>query len=80
MQVTVVHNLELFGIDAHLFARLVQRGVACSASVTPSADRSLGAELVVQGNQISFIAKLLIGRSTWLLLISYIKLLSLNYG
>ena len=61
MQVTVVHNLELFGIDAHLFARLVQRGVACSASVTPSADRSLGTEVVVQGNQISFIAKLLIG-------------------
>lgn len=53
---TTVENLEVYGVDPKAFAQAVQRGVACSASAINCA------EVVVQGNQINFIAGLLLDK------------------
>lgn len=52
----------MFGIDAKAFAHTVQVKVACSASVVASQQKNKGPQVVVQGNQIHFIAELLIGK------------------
>lgn len=62
-QVTTVENLEEYGVDPRLFAYKVQHGVACSASVVSSEQKGHGQEVVVQGNQINFIAELLLGKT-----------------
>ena len=60
-KVTLVHNLELYGIDAGEFAHRCQTGVAASTSVGEAANRRPGAvEVLVQGNQVVFISKLLL--------------------
>ncbi|XP_045160604.2 eukaryotic translation initiation factor 2D-like isoform X2 [Mercenaria mercenaria] len=58
---TIVENLDLFGIDEKTFAHTVQVKVACSASVVPSQQKNKGPQVVVQGNQIHFVAELLTG-------------------
>ncbi|ELT91730.1 hypothetical protein CAPTEDRAFT_202452 [Capitella teleta] len=40
-------------------AHFVQKGVACSTSVNPLPGKSKGMEVLVQGNQINFVSKLL---------------------
>ncbi len=60
-KVTLVHNLELFGIDPSEFAHRCQTGVAASTSVGEAPNRRPGAmEVLVQGNQVMFASKLLL--------------------
>ena len=58
---TLVENLEAFGIDPSVFAHEVQVGVACSSSVVPHPQKGQGNNVQVQGNQVTFISKLLFG-------------------
>ena len=61
-QVTLVHNLETFGIDPEEFAHDVQVHMACSSSVSPLPGKSQAMEVLIQGNQINYIASVLIGK------------------
>lgn len=59
-QVTLINNLETFGIDPHSLAHTLQIGVAASASVNPVPNKKEGMQVLVQGNQVLFLAKLLL--------------------
>ncbi|TRY72572.1 hypothetical protein TCAL_00197 [Tigriopus californicus] len=60
-KVTLVHRLELFRISPKEFAQKLQVGVAASTSVHEAPNQKPGAvEVLVQGNQTSFISKLLL--------------------
>ena len=63
LQVTLIHNLETFGIDPEEFAHNVQVNMACSSSISPLPGKNQGMEVLIQGNQINYIASLLIGKS-----------------
>nr|XP_023016633.1 eukaryotic translation initiation factor 2D isoform X2 [Leptinotarsa decemlineata] len=59
-KVTLVDNLELFGVRLNEFAKECQHGVAASTSIS----RPLGKkydQLLVQGNQVLFVYNLLVG-------------------
>ncbi|KAK3599846.1 hypothetical protein CHS0354_022416 [Potamilus streckersoni] len=58
-KITLVENLETYGIDPEEFAHTVQIGVACSTSVSPLPQKNKGFQVMIQGNQINFIADLL---------------------
>lgn len=57
-KVTLVNNLEAFGIRLAEFEKACKIGVAASTTVTKLANQK-GEQLLVQGNQIKFIHKLL---------------------
>ncbi|XP_065339791.1 eukaryotic translation initiation factor 2D [Cloeon dipterum] len=57
-KVTLINNLELFQIDIQDFAKKCQHGVAASTSINEAPGKK-SRELLVQGNQVDFIAKLL---------------------
>ena len=57
-----MENLEDFGIDVRVFARLVQKAVACSCSVSQSEQKNKGQSVTIQGNQVAFVGKVLLGR------------------
>lgn len=59
-KVTLVDNLELYGISIHEFAKQCQHGVAASTTVSHLPGKK-SQQLLVQGNQIHFIYKLLKG-------------------
>ncbi|CAG5119335.1 unnamed protein product [Candidula unifasciata] len=61
-KVTIVDNLEDYGIDVKAFSKLVQKSVACSCSVVQPEQKNKGAQVLIQGNQISFVANLLIDK------------------
>ena len=61
IQVTLVHNLELFGIDPAEFAHGIQVKLACSTAVSPLPGKNKGMEVLIQGNQVTWVAELLIG-------------------
>jgi Translation initiation factor SUI1 len=61
----LVNNIELFGIDIQEFSRKCQHGVAASTSISEVPGKK-SRELLVQGNQIDFVAKLLQGLFTFL--------------
>jgi translation initiation factor 2D len=58
-KVTVIRNLETYGIDLEQFASTVQKGVACSTSVGPQTGKPKCLQVNVQGNQINYIGQLL---------------------
>lgn len=59
-KVTLVDNLELFGIRLPDFAKECQHGVAASTSISrPPGKKS--DQLLVQGNQVTFVYELLTG-------------------
>lgn len=60
-KVTLVEGLESYGIDVANLAHEVQVGVAASVSVTPLANGKQ--QLLVQGNQVAFMERLLTGSS-----------------
>ena len=63
-QITMVLNLPVFGVDPAEFAHRCQVGVAASTSVGEAPNRPPGtSQVMVQGNQIRFIGKLLQGRA-----------------
>ena len=57
----MIDNLDVYGIDLEEFSHAVQKGVASSASIQPCATKGKGPQVLVQGNQINYIAKLLVG-------------------
>ncbi|CAH1969978.1 unnamed protein product [Acanthoscelides obtectus] len=57
-KVTLVDNLELFGINMTEFAKECQHGVAASTSISKPPDKK-NEQLLVQGNQVIFVYKLL---------------------
>ena len=64
-KVTLIHNLDLYGIDMSEFAHKCQVGVAASSTIheAPNKKRAGGhpvMEVLVQGNQVAFASKLLI--------------------
>lgn len=61
----MVDNLEDYGIDVKTFSRIVQKSVACSCSVVASEQKNKGPQVLIQGNQISFVGDLLIGMRTF---------------
>lgn len=65
---TLVCNLEVYGIDPTEFAHIVQKAVACSTNVLVGGKN--GAEVMVQGNQINYIVRLLTGTG----LIQYMRM------
>ena len=56
---TIIDNLDVYGIDPKLFGHTVQLRVACSASVVPTAEKLKGPQVVVQGNQVRSVGDLL---------------------
>ncbi|XP_064476599.1 eukaryotic translation initiation factor 2D-like [Ornithodoros turicata] len=58
-KVTLVEGLETYGIDPHQLAHEVQVGVAASTAVNPAARG--GQQVLVQGNQVLFLERLLTG-------------------
>eukprot|EP00096_Caligus_rogercresseyi_P012997 TRINITY_DN566_c1_g1_i1.p1 TRINITY_DN566_c1_g1~~TRINITY_DN566_c1_g1_i1.p1 ORF type:complete len:560 (+),score=144.79 TRINITY_DN566_c1_g1_i1:49-1728(+) len=59
-KVTLVYNLDTYGIDPHEVAHKCQVGVAASTSVDMKPpNRKLGSEVLIQGNQIAYVTKLL---------------------
>lgn len=61
-KVTIVENVETFGIDPKELAHAVQVGMACSSTVSPLPQKNKGVQIVIQGNQINFIADLLLNK------------------
>ena len=64
-KVTMIHNLDVFGIDPKEFGHKCQVGVAASSTVNeaPNKKKSNGnpvIEVLVQGNQVAFAGKLLL--------------------
>lgn len=60
-RVTLVYNAGVYGIDESEFAHQVQVGVAASTSVGPAEHKPMGTtQILIQGNQINFVAKLLL--------------------
>jgi len=64
-KVTLIHNLDLYGIDMSEFAHKCQVGVAASTTIheAPNKKRAGGhpvMEVLVQGNQVAFASNLLI--------------------
>jgi translation initiation factor 2D len=59
--VTVVNNLELYGVDVKALAQLVRVDAAASATIVDSTQPACckGLQLIVQGNQVRVIARLL---------------------
>ncbi|XP_013783321.1 eukaryotic translation initiation factor 2D-like [Limulus polyphemus] len=58
-KVTLLYNLETFGIDPTKLAHQIQVGIAASTSVGPSVTKK-GTQVLVQGNQVRYVAKLLL--------------------
>lgn len=61
-KVTIVDNLEIFGININDFAKECQHGVAASTSITPKPPGKKSDQLLIQGNQILFVYNLLEGK------------------
>eukprot|EP00058_Branchiostoma_floridae_P005947 XP_002591435.1 hypothetical protein BRAFLDRAFT_205481 [Branchiostoma floridae] len=59
-KVTLIYNLEGFGIRPDTFAHLLQLRVQASTAVNPAPNRKAGVQVMVQGNQVHTVAKLLI--------------------
>lgn len=58
-KVTTVDNLDVFGLDLKEFAHEIQIAIQCSCTVSQSSSNKM--QVVIQGNQIAFVADLLTG-------------------
>lgn len=56
----MINNLEIYGIDLKEFAKDCQHGVAASTSIANVPGRKTP-QLLIQGNQVAFVGKLLSG-------------------
>lgn len=59
-KVTTVDNLDVFGLDLKEFAHEIQIAIQCSCTVSQSSSNKM--QVVIQGNQIAFVADLLTGK------------------
>jgi len=65
-KVTLIHNLDVYGIDLNEFAHKCQVGVAASTAVHEATNKKRAGggpvmEVLVQGNQVAFASDLLLG-------------------
>lgn len=60
-QVTVVRNLEAYGLDPCLVAAVLQQRCQASTTVTPAPGAKDSLQVQVQGNQIHHLSQLLLG-------------------
>ncbi|VDN55289.1 unnamed protein product [Dracunculus medinensis] len=58
-KVTLVNNLEVYGVECARFCQQVQIGAATSATCIKEAPFCEGAQILVQGNQIRFMSEIL---------------------
>ncbi|XP_013073483.2 eukaryotic translation initiation factor 2D-like isoform X1 [Biomphalaria glabrata] len=58
-KVTIVDNLEEYGLDLRVFSKLVQKSVACSCTIVTPEQKNKGPQVHVQGNQVNFVYNLL---------------------
>ncbi|XP_060517587.1 eukaryotic translation initiation factor 2D [Cylas formicarius] len=61
-KVTLVDNLELFGINVNEFSKECQHGVAASTTIISKTPGKKSDQLLVQGNQVIFIHNLLVDK------------------
>uniref|UniRef100_A0A914WBS9 SUI1 domain-containing protein n=1 Tax=Plectus sambesii TaxID=2011161 RepID=A0A914WBS9_9BILA len=59
-KVTLVNNVIVYGIEPKDFARKIQIGVATSATVNQQAPQCEGPQVLIQGNQVDFVGRLLL--------------------
>ncbi|KAL1491210.1 hypothetical protein ABEB36_011843 [Hypothenemus hampei] len=59
-KVTLIDNLEAFGVNVKEFAKECQHGVAASTSILPAGPGKKYEQLLVQGNQVIFVHNLLV--------------------
>lgn len=60
---TLINNLEAYGVNMEEFSRECQRGVAASATIN-QVEGLKSSQLQIQGNQVIFIEKILTGEFT----------------
>uniref|UniRef100_A0AC34RDZ5 SUI1 domain-containing protein n=1 Tax=Panagrolaimus sp. JU765 TaxID=591449 RepID=A0AC34RDZ5_9BILA len=58
-QVTLISNVTEFGIDAKELQSKIQNGISTGATIIPEAVCCVGPQILVNGNQINFVANLL---------------------
>ncbi|NXK89790.1 EIF2D factor, partial [Formicarius rufipectus] len=59
-KVTIIKNLELYGLDPQCVANILQQKVQASATITPVPGAKDRVQVQIQGNQIHHLAKLLL--------------------
>ncbi|NWI59173.1 EIF2D factor, partial [Calyptomena viridis] len=59
-KVTIIKNLELYGLDPQSVANILQQKVQASATLTPVPGAKDRAQVQIQGNQIHHLAKMLL--------------------
>ncbi|KAJ7411262.1 Eukaryotic translation initiation factor 2D [Willisornis vidua] len=64
-KVTIIKNLELYGLDPQCVANMLQQKVQASATITPVPGAKDRVQVQIQGNQIHHLAKMLLGK--WIL-------------
>lgn len=64
---TIIKNLELYGLDPQLVANTLQQRVQASATINTLPGAKDRVQVQIQGNQINHLAKLLLGefKPTW---------------
>lgn len=60
-QVTVVRNLEAYGLDPYSVAAVLQQRCQASTTVTPAPGAKDGLQVQIQGNQVRHLSRLLLG-------------------
>uniref|UniRef100_A0A8C0VBP0 Eukaryotic translation initiation factor 2D n=1 Tax=Cyanistes caeruleus TaxID=156563 RepID=A0A8C0VBP0_CYACU len=59
-KVTIIKNLELYGLDPQCVANTLQQKVQASATISPAAGAKDRVQVQIQGNQIHHLAKMLL--------------------
>lgn len=59
---TIIKNLELYGLDPQYVANTLQQKVQASATITPAPGAKDRVQVQIQGNQIHHLAKMLLGK------------------
>lgn len=60
-QVTVVRNLEAYGLDPWTVAAILQQRCQASTTVTPAPGAKDSLQVQIQGNQVHHLGRLLLG-------------------
>ncbi|XP_034623031.1 eukaryotic translation initiation factor 2D isoform X3 [Trachemys scripta elegans] len=72
-KVTIIKNLELYGLDPQLVANTLQQRVQASATINTLPGTKDRVQVQIQGNQINHLAKLLLGKFELTWTVSVIK-------
>lgn len=60
---TIIKNLELYGLDPQCVANTLQQKVQASATISPAPGAKDRVQVQIQGNQIHHLAKMLLGKN-----------------